>query len=84
MARRNVPSNDLLDLKGSQFLNQPWPYDKTDEQSGQNRVDGPERDVSKDIEDGVEGVKRIKKMVEHALGPPLLQPLCNPFHGHAS
>jgi hypothetical protein len=29
-------------------------------------------------------VEGIKKMVKHALGPPLLQPLCDLFHGHAS
>jgi len=41
----------LLNLEGFQFPDQPRPDDETDEESRQNRVDRPEGDVAKDIEE---------------------------------
>jgi hypothetical protein len=41
-----------LNLKSPQFINEPGPDDKTDEQRSQNRIDGPEGDIPEDIEEG--------------------------------
>jgi hypothetical protein len=48
----NIFPDHLLDLEGSQFLDQPGPENKTDEQRRQDRIDRPEGDVTEDIKKG--------------------------------
>jgi hypothetical protein len=65
----NIFPHHLLNLKGLQLFNEPRPDEKTDEKSGQNRIDRPEGDIPKDIEKGVNRMKRIEEMVEHPVKP---------------
>jgi hypothetical protein len=57
--RRNILSHHLSNLRDPQFLDQPGPDDKADEKGGQNRTDGPEGDIPKDVEEGKQLMKRI-------------------------
>jgi hypothetical protein len=52
-----------LNLKGPQLFDQPRPDDKNDEKSGQNRIDGPKSDITKNIKEGKKLMKRIKEMI---------------------
>jgi hypothetical protein len=61
--RRDIFPHHLLNLKNSQLLDQPRPDDKTDEKSGQNRIDGPESDIPKDIEEGEKLMERVEQMI---------------------
>jgi hypothetical protein len=44
-------------------LDQPRPNDETDEKRGQNRIDGPKSDITENIEEGKNLMKRIKEMI---------------------
>jgi hypothetical protein len=63
VSRRDVLPHDLFHLKGPQFLNQPWPDDKTNEKGGENRIDRPESDIPEDIEKGKKLMKGIEEMI---------------------
>jgi hypothetical protein len=59
----NILPDHLLHLKGPQLLDQPRPNDETDEKRGQNRIDGPKSDITENIEEGKNLMKRIKEMI---------------------
>jgi len=65
----DIFSHHLLNLKSPQLLNEPRTDEKTDEKSGQNRIDRSEGDIPEDIEKGIDRMKRIKEMVEHPVKP---------------
>jgi hypothetical protein len=60
---RDVLSHHLLDLKSPQFFDQPWPDDKTNKKSGENRIDRPESDISEDVEKGKKLMKGVEEMI---------------------
>jgi hypothetical protein len=60
---RDVLPHHLLNLKNPQFLDQPWPDDKTNEKSGKDRVDRPKSDIPENIEEGKKLVKGIEEMI---------------------
>jgi hypothetical protein len=60
MSGWNILPYDLLNLKGPQLLNQPWPDDKANEKGSQNGIDCPEGNISKNIKKGVNLMKRIE------------------------
>jgi hypothetical protein len=60
---RDVLSHHLFNLKGSQFFDQPWPDDKTNKKSGENRIDRPESDIPEDVEKGKKLMKGVEEMI---------------------
>jgi hypothetical protein len=56
----NILPHHLLNLKSLQLFDQTGPDKEADEKGGQNCIDRPEGDISKDIEKGVNGMKRIE------------------------
>jgi hypothetical protein len=59
----NSLPHHLLNLKGPQLFDQPRPDDKNDEKSGQDRIDGPKSDITKNVKEGKKLMKRIKEMI---------------------
>jgi len=60
MSGWNILPHYLVNLKSPQLFDQPGTDDETDEKGGQDRIDRPEGDVPKDIEKGVNVMKRIE------------------------
>jgi hypothetical protein len=60
---RDVLPHHLFNLISPQFLDQPWPDDKTNEKSGKNRIDRPKSDITEDIENGIKLMKGIEEMI---------------------
>jgi hypothetical protein len=60
MSGWNILPYHLLNLKGPQFVNQPWPDEEANEKGGQNGIDRPEGNIPKNIKKGVNLMKRIE------------------------
>jgi hypothetical protein len=60
---RDVLPHHLFNLKSPQFIDQPWPDDKTNEKSGENRINRPKRDIPEDVEKGNKLMKGIEEMI---------------------
>src|SRR5581483_1235668 len=62
---------DLIPL---QKLRHPISDQERDDERGQDRIDGPERDVTKDVQKRVGGVERIQKVIKHQEFPSAPSP----------
>jgi hypothetical protein len=60
---RDVLPHHLLNLKSPQSIDQPWPDHKTNEKSGENRINRPKRDIPEDVEKGKKFMKGIEEMI---------------------
>jgi hypothetical protein len=71
MSRGNIFPDDMPHLKGLQLPDHPGSEHEADEKGRQDRVDGPEGNVTKDIEKRKGVMKRVEQMIEHRLTPSL-------------
>jgi hypothetical protein len=55
----------LSDPKLPEPFDQPGTQDKGEHKSGQSGINGPKRNIAKDIEYGVPAMERVQQMIEH-------------------